>query len=143
MERWGTRLAGLAAALAVAALSGCATPVFNRASNEPLAAATPRNMGAPVDFMGENSIVLAFSGGGLRAAAFSHGVLSALASVKTPEGDLLDDLALISSVSGGSLTAAHYGVYGREGLRAFAAACCPARLRGGMRLSFSRETSCG
>jgi hypothetical protein len=38
--------------------------------------------------MRENSIVLSFSGGGLRAAAFAHGVLTALESVKTADGDL-------------------------------------------------------
>src|SRR5437879_13276838 len=76
-------------------------------------------MGARSDFMRENSIVLSLSGGGLRAAAFAHGVLTALESVKTAGGDLLDDVALISSVSGSSLTAAYYGVYGREGLERF------------------------
>ena len=34
--------------------------------------------------MGENSIVLAFSGGGLRAAAFTHGTLLALQGIRTP-----------------------------------------------------------
>src|SRR5689334_12558225 len=101
------------------ALAGCATPVANPVTNEPLSSATRPNMGAPTDLMGENSIVLLFSGGGLRAAAFAHGVLTALQSVKTPGGDLLDDVALISSVSGSSLAAAYYGVYGREGLKRF------------------------
>src|SRR5256885_552369 len=83
------------------------------AANEPLSATTPPNMGAPADLMHEHSIVLSLSGGGLRAAAFAHGVLSALASVNTPTGYLLDDVALISSVSGSSLTSAYYGLYGR------------------------------
>src|SRR5256885_2183741 len=103
-------------AAAVGGLAGCATAVFNPATNEPLSAATPRNMGARTDFMRENSIVLSLSGGGLRAAAFAHGVLTALESVKTADGDLLDDVARINSVSGSSLTAAYYGVNGREGL---------------------------
>ena len=120
---------------AVGGLAGCATAVFNPATNKPLSAATPPNMGAPTDFMRENSIVLSFSGGGLRAAAFAHGVLTALESVKTADGDLLDDLALISSVSGGSLTAAHYGVYGREGLARFRSAVLLADFESGMRLS--------
>src|SRR5437879_7523419 len=106
-------------AAAVGGLAGCATAVFNPATNEPLSAATPCNMGARTDFMRENSIVLSLSGGGLRAAAFAHGVLTALESVKTAGGDLLDDVALINSVSGSSLTAAYYGVYGREGLARF------------------------
>src|SRR5258706_6264160 len=115
----GGPLYRLALALAAAALAGCATPVYNPATNEPLTAATPPNMGAPVDVMHENSIMLSFSGGGLRAAAFAHGVLTALAQLKTADGDLLDDVAMISSVSGSSLAAAHYGVYGREGLARF------------------------
>jgi NTE family protein len=94
-------------------------------------------MGAPVDFMGENSIALAFSGGGLRAAAFAHGVLTALESVKTPEGDLLDDVALISSVSGSALVAAHYGVYGREGLAHFRSDVLLPGFESGMRISFT------
>src|SRR5260221_61505 len=106
-------------AAAAGGLAGCSSTVFNPASNAPLSAQTPPNMGAPTDLVRENSIVLSFSGGGLRAAAFAHGVLNALASAKTAEGDLLDDVALISSVSGGSLTAAHYGVYGRDGLAKF------------------------
>jgi NTE family protein len=99
--------------------AGCSSTVFNPPTNAPLSAQTPPNMGAPTDLMRENSIVLSFSGGGLRAAAFAHGVLTALASAKTAEGDLLDDVALISSVSGGSITAAYYGLYGREGLAKF------------------------
>ena len=122
-------------AAAVGGLAGCAAPVFNPATNEPLSAATPPNMGARTDFMRENSIVLSFSGGGLRAAAFAHGVLTALESVKTADGDLLDDVALISSVSGGSLTAAYYGVYGREGLARFRNEVLLPGFESGMRLS--------
>ncbi len=132
------RLAAVAAmfvAAAVGGLAGCAPSVYNRATNEPLSAATPPNMGARADFMRENSIVLSFSGGGLRAAAFAHGVLTALESVKTTDGDLLDDVALINSVSGGSLTAAHYGLYGREGLARFRGEVLLADFESGMRLS--------
>lgn len=70
-------------------------------------------------------LVLAFSGGGTRAAAFSYGVLEALNRVKIPangkasgsaanqkERTLLQDVDIISSVSGGSFTAAYYGLYG-------------------------------
>jgi len=135
--RWGAFcLASLAAIV-----GGCATAVFNRATNEPLSAATPPNMGAPRDYMRENSIVLSLSGGGLRAAAFSHGVLSALASVKTGDGDLLDDVALISSVSGSSLTAAHYGLYGRDGLARFRNEVLLPGFEGGMRLSLANPAN--
>ncbi len=72
-------------------------------------------------------LVLAFSGGGTRAAALSYGVLEALDGVSIPapgvEGDtrigkgrdtLLDQVDLISSVSGGSVTAAYYALYGDQ-----------------------------
>jgi NTE family protein len=127
--------AALAAILAASILAGCATPVFNKASNAPWSPRTPVDMGAPVDFMGENSIVLSFSGGGLRASAFAYGVLAALASVKTPEGDLLDDVALINGVSGSSLTAAYFGLYGREGLDRFREKVLLPGFESGLRLS--------
>src|SRR5438105_10307543 len=127
----------IAAALcfaAAACLCGCAT-VFNRASNVPWSPGTPLDMGLPTDLMRENSIVLMFSGGGLRAAAFAHGVLTALESTKTPEGDLLDDVGLISSVSGSSLTAAYYGLNGREGMARFREEVLLPGFESGLRLS--------
>ena len=116
-------------------LGGCATTVYNTAGNAPLAPGTPSDMGAPTDVMRENSILLTFSGGGLRAAAFAHGVLTALESVKTPESDLLDDVSLIGSVSGSSLTSAYYGLYGREGLRRFREDVLLPGFESGLRLS--------
>jgi NTE family protein len=59
---------------------------------------------------------LAFSGGGTRAAAFSYGVLEAMADANIRwdgrERRLLDEIDVISSVSGGSFTAAYYGLFG-------------------------------
>jgi NTE family protein len=106
--------------LALASLAcGCATSVFNPATNAPMTKSTPPGMDGPMDLVGENAIALAFSGGGLRAAAIAHGVLLALAETRTPTGYLTDDIAFITSVSGGSLTAAHFGLHGREGLATF------------------------
>jgi NTE family protein len=64
-------------------------------------------------------VVVTFSGGGKRAAAFSYGVLEALRDVKvtTPDGEqhsLLDEIDLISAVSGGAFTAAYYAMNGKE-----------------------------
>ncbi|MBL6598515.1 MAG: patatin-like phospholipase family protein [Alphaproteobacteria bacterium] len=60
-------------------------------------------------------VILAFSGGGTRAAALSHGVMEKLRDTKiTWEGkskSLLDEVDVISSVSGGSFTAAYYGLF--------------------------------
>ncbi len=61
-------------------------------------------------------MVLAFSGGGTRAAALSYGVLEELAKTEVgPPGNehrLLDDVKVVSAVSGGSFTAAYYALYG-------------------------------
>ena len=61
-------------------------------------------------------IGLAFSGGGTRAAAFSYGVLEAMADSTIQwdgrERRLSDEIDVISSVSGGSFTAAYYGLFG-------------------------------
>jgi NTE family protein len=62
-------------------------------------------------------LILAFSGGGTRAAAFSFGVLEALrdTAFTGPTGKqarLLDEVDVITGVSGGSFTALAYGLYG-------------------------------
>jgi NTE family protein len=61
-------------------------------------------------------VALAFSGGGTRAAAFSYGVLKGLNETPLPGQPgktLLDEVDLISSVSGGSFTAAYFGLHGK------------------------------
>jgi NTE family protein len=70
-------------------------------------------------------VVVTFSGGGKRAAAFSYGVLEALRNVKvtTPDGEqhtLLDEIDLISAVSGGAFTAAYYAMFGKETFDSYA-----------------------
>lgn len=62
-------------------------------------------------------VVLAFSGGGTRAAAFSYGVLETLKRTEFVRSDgkkgrLLDQVDLITGVSGGSFTALAYKLYG-------------------------------
>ena len=65
----------------------------------------------------ENLVILAFSGGGTRAAAFSYGVLeelrrTQLVSHKGTKVRLLDEVDVVTGVSGGSFTALAYGLYG-------------------------------
>jgi NTE family protein len=65
----------------------------------------------------EAMVVLAFSGGGTRAAAFSYGVLEFLRDTEIvgPKGNkarLLDFVGVITGISGGSFTALAYGLYG-------------------------------
>lgn len=61
-------------------------------------------------------LMLAFSGGGTRAAALSYSVLEELKKTEVGlpgnQHPLLDDVSLISSVSGGSFTAAYYALWG-------------------------------
>lgn len=61
-------------------------------------------------------VMLTFSGGGTRAAAFSYGVLEALRdteiSIHGSKKRMLDEVDFISGVSGGSFTAAYYGLFG-------------------------------
>jgi len=57
-------------------------------------------------------LVLTFSGGGSRAAALSYGVLQALHETKVQGRALTGEIDLISAVSGGSITAAYYGLFG-------------------------------
>jgi NTE family protein len=66
--------------------------------------------------MGDVFLLLAFSGGGTRAAALSYGVLRELRDtrvvVRGQETRLLDEVDVITSVSGGSFTSAYYGLFG-------------------------------
>ncbi|MDB5849487.1 MAG: hypothetical protein JWP29_3239 [Rhodoferax sp.] len=63
-------------------------------------------------------VLLAFSGGGTRAAALSYGVLEELRRTQvTVRGDThtaLDEVDLVSGVSGGSFTALSYALYGER-----------------------------
>jgi NTE family protein len=124
-----TLLPTIVAALTLAA---CATPIDNAPLNAPITPAFVEFSKRPREIVGENVIALSLSGGGLRAAAFSFGVLQALA---TAPQDNLDDLAFISSVSGGSLTAAYMTLHGRAGMAAFRAEVLDRNLERDLRLS--------
>jgi NTE family protein len=60
-------------------------------------------------------VCLMFSGGGTRAAALSYGIMEVLRDtvirVNGEDRRLLDEVDCISSVSGGSFTAAYYGLF--------------------------------
>jgi NTE family protein len=72
----------------------------------------------PISRSGDLLVMLGFSGGGTRAAAFSYGVLQELRhttfEAEGKEIRLLDEVDSISSVSGGSFTAAYYGLFGER-----------------------------
>jgi NTE family protein len=117
------RRAAIAAAAVglLIALQGCAT----RPVNTPIERAEAesgysvvRHVAQRPDHDRSTLLVLAFSGGGTRAAAFSYGVLEELR--RTPivvDGEarrMLDEVDIMTSVSGGSFTALAYALYGER-----------------------------
>lgn len=103
-------------AMLVIALAACAHYTNNARLSE-----SRENYGYRFDNLSKEGntdslfVILTFSGGGTRAAAFSLGVLEKLAATEIEwEGkkNLLDEVDAISSVSGGSFTAAYYALFG-------------------------------
>ncbi len=107
--------------LAVLLVAGCAV----RPVNPPITSTDPstgyhlgpheqkRSEVNPSDAL----VILTFSGGGTRAAAFAYGVLEVLRRTEAigPLGRrvrLIDTVDVITGVSGGSFTALAYGLYG-------------------------------
>jgi len=66
----------------------------------------------------ELALFMTFSGGGTRSAALSYGVLQQLrdttVTINNKKRRLLDEIDLISSVSGGSFTSAYFGLFGDQ-----------------------------
>ena len=106
----------LTALLIAIALAGCATrpvnPPIEHFELRPYS--LERGSAAPDR---QNFVVLAFSGGGTRAAAFAYGALETLRDIEitTRSGRkerALDEVDVITGISGGSFTALAYGLYG-------------------------------
>ena len=122
-------LARLAATLRRASLGGLLVVLASCASldtspiNRPSEAALTAPASADLFTDGEDSdtlVGLTFSGGGTRASAFAFGVLQAFAETEVAGGsNLLDRVDFVSGVSGGSVTAAYFGLKGRDALGDF------------------------
>jgi len=106
-------------ALSLQLLFACAS--YGVTSNQPIAEVGPSvryaiHQAVHSSRSNEVIMVLAFSGGGTRAAALAYGVLEAMRDTSVNlDGQsqrLLDEIDVISSVSGGSFTAAYYGLHG-------------------------------
>ena len=102
-------------------LGGCASTA--RITNSPVSEQMPTNRqeittGVKGQRSDEAFFFVSLSGGGTRAAALSYGVLQELRDTtyidNGMEKRLLDEIDYISSVSGGSFTAAYYGLYGDQ-----------------------------
>lgn len=103
----------------LAFFSGCASygivqnkPIKDADTTTPYSLKTWANSKESDDFI----FILAFSGGGTRAAAMAYGVLQELRDtlivIDGQQERLLDRVTHITSVSGGSFTAAYYGLNG-------------------------------
>ena len=123
-----------AALAAQVLLGGCASVLLGACAsfppNPPLAQYVPKSgygfelfAAAPEDRRDELMVVVSFSGGGTRAAALAYGVLEALrdTTLQWQGGTvrLLDEVDVISSVSGGSFTAAYYALRGEAAFTEF------------------------
>jgi NTE family protein len=100
------RLAALAAAVAL--LGACSAWSHVNRPGRPAA--------SPAPGPGRVAVALALSGGGVRAAALSWGVIRELARVSAPADDgaastLLREVDYVSSVSGGSFAAAYWTLH--------------------------------
>lgn len=105
--------------LLILVLVGCAS--HGTIQNRPQAVLPKNPVYSMIDILrsrpdSDLSIIMSFSGGGTRASALSYGVLLELrdtvVSINGKPQRLLDYVNVISSVSGGSFTAAYYGLFG-------------------------------
>src|SRR5262245_37219518 len=101
-------------------LAGCSTATYP--VNPPLSQVDPdggynlKNLEEREGNRSQALVLMSFSGGGTRAAAFSYGVLKELSETDIGEGEqkrpLTKEIDAISAVSGGSFTAAYFGLFG-------------------------------
>ena len=110
-------VSGFAQSSVLILVAGCAHYPVNRPLDrvDPQAGYRGRNLINPETDQ-ELLLLLTFSGGGTRAAAFSYGVLETLRDTTVSihgrqKERLLDEVDWISGVSGGSFTAAYYGLF--------------------------------
>ena len=123
------RLRSIAFIVLAGLAGGCAGVINNAPVNVPLGANAAAALAAADTeskdpALNDDVVVgLAFSGGGMRAAAFSYGVLIEMDKARVTLGGksvaLLDRLDFVSGVSGGSVTAAYYGLRKRAALADF------------------------
>ncbi len=90
-------------------------------------------------------VVLAISGGGMRAAALGYGVLEELrrteVMVNGMKRRLIDEVDLISAVSGGTLPATYYALRGEKTFEEFEARVLSRNLEGELALRILNPTN--
>lgn len=121
-------------------IAACSTALSNAPINAP-GSTELAPIAAPAGNLDDTIIALSFSGGGTRAAAFSYGILEELARtrVTTPvrRTSLIDQVDFISSVSGGSVTAAYFALKGADILTDFRRKFLLADVEASLRTSLS------
>ncbi len=117
------RLAG--PIIACALVAGCASGNFNQPDNHP-ASSVPTETEIRKQYsrnIGDTVIGLSFSGGGTRASAFAYGVIKEIAAHEARSvgigKSLIDDVAFVSGVSGGSVAAVYFALHGANTIPAF------------------------
>jgi NTE family protein len=125
---WLQRAVRAGRVIASAALvAACSAAIHNDPINQELTATnreldTELATGVATNY-DDMVVALSFSGGGMRAAAFSYGVLEGFDQTHVPTRtgnvSLLDRLDFLSGVSGGSILAAYYGLRGRAAIGDF------------------------
>lgn len=135
---------GLILVIAVLA-SSCAHRTWNEPLRQP-GPAMPYDFSTRLPANAEDVfVVLAFSGGGTRSAAFAYGVLEKLrdtpVAVHGQPGRLLDEVDVITAVSGGSYPAAYYGLFGERLFRDFESEFMQRNLQGELLWLLARPSS--
>ena len=123
---WLQRTVSAGRIIACSALLGACTSIHNEPINQPAVPGVAPTLGDiggsdVATYYDDTVIALSFSGGGMRAAAFSYGVLPALDQTPMPNRptSLLDRVDFVTGVSGGSVLAAYYGLKKRQALADF------------------------
>jgi NTE family protein len=107
------RMAAILLALSLTAIGACSYPIRNQALP---ATDHPEYTWKSLPSGGDTLVIVTASGGGTRAAALEMSVLQAMNQIRLPSGaSLAERVDLLSSVSGGSVTAAYFALYGTEG----------------------------
>lgn len=105
-------------ALAVGCAAGCAYPVRNQPAslvNDSQGYQFHKLQTKAID---DTMVIVTISGGGTRAAALGLSVLRGLDNISRPGGrTLAEEIDIVSSVSGGSVTAAYFAATGRAGFQ--------------------------
>jgi NTE family protein len=98
-------------------LAGCSYPIRNDAIGVVGERPTYDWDALPDGDLQDTLVIFTASGGGTRATALAMAVLEAMDKVKLVSGrSLVDEIDIMSSVSGGSVTAGYFALYGKAGL---------------------------